>query len=294
MTSAPASPRGPLLMMLATLCFTVMVGAVKVARAELGALEVIVWRTAISAPLALVLCRRTGVGVRAWRVLMLRVALGTGAMVCFFTAAKGLAMADLSILSRLQPIVVALLAPLTLGAVERSSRRVRLALGAGLVGSALIIGPDLEVGNVYGLWALAATFLSAGAHVAVRRLGSTDDPRIVVFWFQVGACALALSTHGVLTGSPISLPPAHLWGPLVAVGLFATLGQIAMTFAYKAAPAARVAAASYTAPLFGLVGDLLYFDGWPSPPALLGGLLVTAAGLTLVWRGRAEVRAPVT
>ncbi len=284
MTGAPASPRGPLLMMLATLCFTVMVGAVKVARAELSALEVIVWRTAISAPLALSLCRKTGIGVRAWRVLALRVALGTGAMFCFFTAAKGLAMADLSILSRLQPIAVALLAPLTLGAVERSSPRVRFALGAGLAGSALIVGPELRVGNVYGLWALAATLLSAGAHVAVRSLGSTDDPRVVVFWFQVGACTLAFTAHGTLTGSAIALPPLHLWGTLAAVGLFATLGQVAMTFAYKAAPAARVAAASYTAPLFGLAGDLLFFDGWPSPLALLGGLLVTAAGLSLVWR----------
>ena len=285
MNETAPSRRGPLLMILATLFFTIMVGAVKVARQELDALEVIVWRTAISAPLAFALCIRVGVGIRAWRVMGLRVGLGTGAMVCFFTSAKGLAIADLSILSRLQPIVVAILAPLALGAVERSSRRIWALLGAGLVGSALIIGPGLEVGNVYGLWALAATVLSAGAHVAVRKLGSTDDPRIVVFWFQIGACAIAFTTYWVLTGAPLDLPPSHLWPVLGAVGLFATLGQIAMTFAYQAERASRVAAASYAAPLFGLVGDVLFFDGWPGPLAMFGGLIVIAAGLALVMRG---------
>lgn len=286
-------------MVLATLFFTIMVGAVKTVRQELEALEVIVWRSAISAPLAFLMClfprRGTAVedgaakvfAIKARRVLTLRVLLGTGAMVCFFTSAKGLALADLSILSRLQPIVIAVLAPFVLGAAERSPARIWLLLGAGLFGSAMIIGPGLEVGNVYGLWALAATVLSAGAHLAVRRLGATDDPRAVVFWFQVGACAIAFSAYYAITGDWIAIPEARWWPWLATVGIFATLGQIAMTFAYKTERASRVAAASYAAPLFGLIADVFFFEGWPAPLALLGGIIVTAAGLALIWR-RAE------
>ena len=43
--------------------------------------------------------------------MVVRCVLGFGAMTCFFTAAKGLSLADLSILAKLQPIVLAILAP---------------------------------------------------------------------------------------------------------------------------------------------------------------------------------------
>ena len=49
--------RGPLLMILAGLCFTLMLACVKVLRAELSALEVVFWRGAAAAPLA---------GLAAW------------------------------------------------------------------------------------------------------------------------------------------------------------------------------------------------------------------------------------
>ncbi len=112
--------KGPLLMLGATLAFTIMVACVKEARAEMDALEVIVWRTLVSVPLALALVWRIGLRVKAKKWLLARVTLGSIAMVFFFTAAKGLSVGDLSLVSRLQPIVVALVAPVVLGVAERA------------------------------------------------------------------------------------------------------------------------------------------------------------------------------
>jgi len=277
--------RGPALMIGATLMFTMMVAAVKVVRQELGPFEVMVWRSAVSAPIAFAIAWPAGVlAVTNRRAMALRVVLGTSAMACFFTAAKGLLLADLSIIARLQPIFVAFLAPLVLGRAERSGGLIWGVLVAGLVGCGLIIGPDLQVGSSFGLYALAASVFSACAHVTVRHLGKSDDPRVIVFWFQIGACCLAFLLYVGVHGNALPVPPMHLWGWLAAVGLFATAGQILMTFAYKQEQASRVAAAGYAGPLFGLLGDVLVFGDWPAPLALLGGVLVVGAGLLLVLR----------
>ena len=44
---------------------------------------------------------------------------GFGAMFCFYSAAKGLSVADLSLITKLQPMLVALIAPVLLGSAER-------------------------------------------------------------------------------------------------------------------------------------------------------------------------------
>lgn len=293
--SGPRIRRGPLYMLGATLFFTMMIGAVKIAREELGPFEVIVWRTLVSIPIALAMTRHFAVQNRGF--VALRVVLGFLAMASFFTAAKFITLGELAIVSRLQPIVVALLAPLLLGRSERSGRSLWVLLVMGLAGCGLIIWPKvdlaaegLSVAGVGGLWALAAVVFSAGAHVTVRHLGRLGErPGVIVLWFQIGAAILGAVGYWLLSGKPLPLPPMHLWPVLAAVGLFATLGQALMTRAYKVEQASTAAAASYAAPLFGLVGDVVAFQTFPEPVALVGGAIVIAAGLVLIF-DRAQPR----
>ncbi len=287
--------RGPLLMLLATACFTGMVAAVKIAREELPALEVIIWRTGISVPLAALLAARgRAFRLKAKRLVALRILLGTSAMVCFFHSAEGLGLAELSVISRLQPVLVAVLAPLLLGRGERSGGHLVGLLAAGLAGTLLIFVPDLRAPESlrallpFALAALGGTVFSAAAHVTVRRLGATENPRAVVFWFQVGAFSLAAGVLAAKGALPTGLPAPHLWMPLATVGLLATLGQMLMTEAYRVARASRVAAMSYAAPVLGMLGDVLVFGKAPTMWAALGAAVVIAAGLLLVFAPRAQ------
>jgi len=275
--------RGPFEMVLATLMFSLMIASVKVARQELDALEVIVWRAVVSLPLSLALAWPTRLRIVNRRDMLLRGVFGFGAMACFFTSAKGLALADLSIIMKLVPILLALAAPYVVGATEKAEGKVWVAMGAGLVGCALIVGPHLRVGSVYGLWAVSAVLFTTGAHLMVRRLGATDDPRAVVFWFQVIVFTFALTGFRLLRGAWLDLPPPHLWIYLAATGLFATSGQVFMTRAYRMDSVPNVAAASYTGPVFGALLDLVVFGHWPSIQAIAGGTLVVGAGLWLVF-----------
>jgi S-adenosylmethionine uptake transporter len=273
--------RGPLYMMFATLAFTVMVALAKIAREELSALEVVCWRGTTSVVLTFWLAKRVGLTVRRPGLLCVRILLGFAAMASFFTAVKGLSLADMGILTKLQPILVALIAPLALGAGERGGWMLAVAVVLGFSGTAVLLGPELAIGSVYGLWALTATVLSAGAHIAVRALGKDHHPEVVVFWFQLGASMLAMLILLAQTGE-VPLPPSWLWPHLLGCGVAATVGQVLMTKAYAADPAPMVAAASYVGPLWGVAADLLVFGVWPSVSVWIGGGLVVAAGVMLL------------
>lgn len=271
---------------LAALCFTVMLALVKLCRADMGAYDIVLWRGLAAVPMAAIGLRGAGLRVRNGRVLGLRCLFGFVGMGLYFTATKGLSVADLSLLSRLQPMVIAVAAPFVLGDDERPPAGVWWVMGLGLVGCALIIGPDLRVGAVAGLIALGGMLASAAAHLTLRRLGTTEHPGTVVFWFQLSSSMLALPVGLATSGHWPTLPTAALWPVVLGVGVTATLGQQLMTRAYKAERAAAVAAADYSAPVWAVLLDLVLFRSLPEPLALVGGALVVGSGLWLVLRRR--------
>jgi len=276
-------------MVLSTVAFAVMVVLVKLGRTDLGysAMQLILWRSLAGIPLVAVL---TGRKLRVERrdLLLMRCLFGFGAMYSFFSAARHLSVGELTVVVKLQPIVVALLAPLVLGRGERSDRRGIVALGLGMAGTVALLWPDLQAsawtGHLTGVgWALMAAGCSAVAHTMLRALGPTEDPRVVVFWFQI-AVGLGAAV-GVLADSGLPLPTAPwAWGVVLGIGAAAAIGQLLMTRAYQLERAARVAAASYTAPLFGFLADAVVFDRLPGTHAAVGAVLVVAGGALVVLR----------
>ena len=184
---------GPVLMLLAALAFTTMVACVKVARAELSTFEVVWWRGVVSVPLCALWLGRGPWRLQARRLFAVRVLFGFTAMAGYYAAAGGLAVANLTLIGRLQPIVVAVIAPLLLGSAEQVDRRTWLLTALGVLGCSVLLAPELDSGNPAGLLALLAVVASAIAHTTLRRLGTTDHPRTIVFWFQLCVTALALA-----------------------------------------------------------------------------------------------------
>lgn len=272
---------GVVLMILGSLSFTSMVGLVKAVRGDLSTVEVIFWRGAVAVVLLALFARPPSFRIGNTKLFCVRLVLGFAAMSCFYGAAKGLALTDLTLISKLQPILITLGAPLVLGSAERTGSVLWLTLALGLGGTALILGPELAVGSWYGLIALGGALASSGAHLALRGLGSTESTRAVVFWFQAGLVVVAF-TLLTASGAPPDLPTPSLWLPLALIGATATAGQLLITRAYAVERAAVVAAAGYTSPLWALLGDVLFFEVDPGWAALTGGALVIAAGLLLV------------
>ena len=220
------------------------------------------------------------------KTILLRVALGFGALCSFFAAAKGLSIADLSLISKLQPILVAIVAPILLGGAEKVPPKLWGLIGMALVGCAILLAPSLEVGSKYGLYAVAAAIFSANAHTLLRKLRA-EHSGIIVLWFQCGSGVLAILAC-LLTIGTIPIPPNHLWLPLLGVGVMATIGQLLMTLAYKRAKAATVATASYAGPLVAVVADIIAFSVFPTWNVYVGGGIVVFAGVLLLRQTKSE------
>jgi len=270
--------RGPLFMIAASASFTSMVTCVRLARVELSGVEIVMWRAAISLPLLLL--RGGSLRLHGRWAFWVRAVLGFAAMACFYTAALHTTLVTLSLLTRLQPILIAIFAPLILGREERADRRVWWAAAGGVAGSALLVVPDLREGVTGSLWAVVATFFAAGAHIALRRAATEDRGPVIVFWFH----AIMLLLAGLGTGATqgVALPGREWWGILGGVGLFATLGQLFMTRAYSLERAPVVAMASYTGILWALILDWAVFRELPTAWAIAGGGLVLGSSLWLV------------
>ncbi|MGB0639072.1 MAG: DMT family transporter [Myxococcota bacterium] len=272
--------KGPLLMIGATLVFTIMSGSVKVARAEMTTLDLIFWRGVVAIPLAYLMARKGGLIINKRGMFAIRLGLGFAAMICFFTALKELPLADTNMITKIQPVLIALGAPMLLGKEERADPRLWVLLFVGLGGCVILMAPNISTGSVWGLWALAASVFSAGSHIALRGL-KTDSSGAIVFWLQVGVCVLSAGAILMFQGA-IKMPPVHLWWAIAAVGGLATTGQLMITWAYKLESASRVAAVRFIGPIWGILGDVIFFSGWPEPHVWLGGAIVVGAGLTVV------------
>ena len=271
--------RGPMLMILATLVLTAMSASVKVARTELDTLDIVLWRSIFAIPLAWWWVRRTPLHIQRKGLLAVRITLGFLAMLCFFTALKGLPLADTNMITKLQPILIALGAPLFLGRSERASPRLWGLLVLGLAGTIILLAPGIRMGSVWGLWALASSVFSAGAHIALRGL-KAEHSGVVVFWLQIAVFVMALVLIAITKGG-LEFPSSHLWPALAGVGIFATGGQLLMTHAYAAASASRVAAVRFVGPVWGIAADVMFFGGWPEAHVWIGGAIVVSAGLVV-------------
>ena len=205
---------------------------------------------------------------------LVRALAGLGAMLCFFYTLAQLALAEAVVLKMTAPLFVPLVAFLWLK--EGLAPRVAVALAAGFGGVVLVLGPELATLSPAAGAALAGGILVAVAKTAVRRLARTEPGPRIVFYFAVIATlvsAFALPFAGALPEEP------GAWGMLLAVGALATLGQLLMTRAFGLAAAAAVAPYTYASVVFAAPFGWLFWDEVLGPAAILGSILVVAAGI---------------
>ncbi len=279
---------GAALMIYASACFSVLAAVVKHLTADLPAIELVFWRALLAFPvLALVLRRRRVHPVpKAKGLMLVRVLFGAAAMTLFYVALGELPITDALLLAKMQPLWIALLAPLVLH--ERASAATFASIGTSVLGVVLVLQPSLEVSVAGGLAIVASTLLSALAHMSIRRLSATDEPDVIVLGFVAGTAVLT---------APVALavmvwPTPEQWLYLGLVAALATAGQLLMTRAYATEEAPVVATAGYTTVLYGVLLGVLVFGERPPVLTWIGGALLVTAGLGLVWsRRRVTARA---
>ena len=288
---APENLRGILAMLLAVALFSVMDAQLKLLAGHYGPLQVAFLRGVTSLPFVLlpVLLRGRIARLRPvnLRLHLLRGALSVVMLGSFIYAVRESSLATTYSIFMFAPLLVAAISVPLLG--ERVAGAQWTAISVGLGGVLLMIAPRGDGGWVsFGaLAALAAVVTYSLSAVTIRMLARTDTTESMVFWFSV-----LLSVGAGLLAMPGWAPLQSADWPLFAgIGVTGALGQHFITEAFRRAPAAVVAPFEYTALLWGVALDLAIWRVLPGGTTLAGGAIVIGAGLYLLQRERASLRA---
>lgn len=278
-------------MLTAVAMFAVMDSLLKFMAGHYPPMQVACMRGLMSLPfvLAPVLWRRELHKLRMVnvRLHLLRGALAVGLLWGFIYAVAHSSITATYSIFMFAPLMIAGLAVPILG--ERIVPGQWGAILVGLVGVLIMLQPGSGQWTTMGIIAaLVMLGCYAASILTLRLLSHTDTTESMVFSFSVlltiGAALIALSDWQPLRASD--------WYLLLLLGLSGALGQHFVTEAFRWAPAAVVAPFEYTALLWGLMMDFVFWHVLPSTVTLLGGTIVIAAGLYLIHRERRAAAEP--
>lgn len=281
-------------MLAACFAFALMGACVKAASQHFNSAELVAWRGLISMVLVYAFAKSRGValrttvpGMHAWRSIVGVVALGS-----WFYAIAHLPLATAMTLNYMSSLWVAAfvvggsllfaLRELSLGAGVDASAGPNSAgvsteatahitkvfrdqgplLGALLLGFAGVVmvlrpsvGPDQVLAALLGL---LSGLVSAFAYLQVIALGRIGEPEErTVFYFASGCALVGVAALPITGVSPWSGWHAA-W--LLPIGVFASMGQLAMTRAYAAGSTLLVVNLQYSGVVFSALLGLLVFN----------------------------------
>lgn len=219
---------------------------------------------------------------RFWMHL-LRGALMVVMLAGFVYAVRTLSLASAYSIFLAEPLIVTALSGPLLG--ERVGWRTWIAIGIGLIGVVVILRPSASSFVTFGaLAALIAATAYALSVLALRAIAHTDSTTRVVMW-TVGLMTVITGLIAVPGWVPVESQHVK-W--LLLLGVCGAIGQLLLTEAFRSAPPAIVAPFEYTALLWGILIDWTVWSVLPAARVYIGGGIVMASGLYLVWHEHSQ------
>lgn len=217
-----------------------------------------------------------------WKLHLLRSGLLLFTLTSYFHALTVLPLAQTVAISYMAPIFISLLAIWLLR--ERPSASIGWALLFGLAGTGVALWPQLSASHTPELWGVAAAAFSAVAFAGVMvmsRMQAQRDSLATILLIQNVLPAVALAVPAALTWRPVAW--SHL-PAIVLAGALATVGLLAVTWAFRHIEASRAAPMEYTGLIWaGLLGYFL-FGEVPTVWTLASAALIVTGCLLLLRR----------
>lgn len=273
-------------MIVACLAFAGVWGLIRAASAELHPFAVVFFRNLFGALLILPVAVRawSPASLRRWPAHLRRATSGVIATYATFYAVANAPLGQVQAINFAAPLFATIGAALFLG--ERIRIRRIGALVVGFAGVLIVLRPGampLTPGIAAAVLAAVATAFSL---ITIKQLVGTDDPRLVAaFTFF-----LMLPISAVVLPFFWSWPSATGWAILLGIGICAVVGQLATSYAFRAADATAVM--PYDFLRFGIV----ILIGWwaygerVDAMTLLGGAVILASSIYLAYREQVVAR----
>jgi drug/metabolite transporter (DMT)-like permease len=203
-----------------------------------------------------------------------------------FVSLTYLPLSDAVAIGYASPLMVVVLAAVVLKETVRGYRWT--AVGIGFGGVLIMLAPHLGEGLggsgpvIGALFALLGASCSAFATIQVRRLTGTESTGAIVLYFSLLTTALGLCTIAL----GWRMPNAGDLALLVLIGILGGIGQILLTGSYRYGDASLIAPFEYTTMIWALLIGWFAFDQLPDQTVAVGGALVAASGIFVLWRER--------
>ncbi|QEZ47390.1 DMT family transporter [Cupriavidus oxalaticus] len=278
-------------MLFAAFSFSLMGVGVKLASDLYTTGEIVFYRGLISVVIMWALLSSRGVPVRTPYMLshIKRSVFGVTALMLWFTSITLLPLATAMTLNYMSPVWIALIlgaSAALAGTAGNADRRLVLAILLSFAGVICLLQPSVGKDQLTGgLVGLISGVFTALAYVEVRQLGQLGEPEgRIVFYFSLVGMIAGLAWMLISGVSP------HTWygvGLLLAIGILATLGQTAMTRAYKRGNTLLTANLQYAGIVFSSVWGMLIWSDQLNWLSWLGMGLIIASGIaTTLMRAR--------
>jgi drug/metabolite transporter (DMT)-like permease len=229
-------------------------------------------------------------GLRAFNMVgnLVRGMLIGCASLLFFTAVKYMPVADAISVFFVEPMILTMLSAVFLK--EPIGWRRWLAVVTGFFGALIVIQPSYELFGLISLLPLGTATLFSVYMILNRSLSGRDSAIVMQFVAGVGGTAITgmalvlgmnFGIADLQPGLPIN---ATVFSLLAGLGILATFGHMAVTQAFKYAPASILAPFQYLEIVSAAAVGLIVFGDFPSPSKWLGISIIIGSGLFVFWR----------
>lgn len=198
-----------------------------------------------------------------------------------FLSLKSLQLTETISIAFAMPLIVALVSGPMLG--EWVGPRRLAAIVVGFVGVLIVTQPSAAGFKPGVLLAIGGTLCYAGYILTTRKLAGIDDSRVTLFYSNLSG-ALALTPALPWFWTPPTSPMQ--WVLMGVLGFTAGFGHMILILAHKRAPAGILAPFVYGQIFWMAALGYLVFGDIPGEATLVGGAIVIASGLYLLYRER--------
>lgn len=220
-----------------------------------------------------------------WSWHLLRTLLASGAMFGFFYALSKIPLVNALTLAFTAPLMVTALSQPLLG--ERVGWRRWVAVVVGFAGVLIVLRPGAGVFTLAAAGVIVAAFCYACLAITARVLSSTESSFSLSVYVIVGP--MVLSGLLLLRGNWQPLEAAD-WGLMALAGLCSAVAWIGIVGAYRRASPSLLAPFEYTALIGGAWAGYVIWNEVPDEGVIIGGLVIIASGLFVVYRELGSVR----
>lgn len=281
--------KGIFFIILSALGFALMSLFVKLS-GDLPSMQKSFFRNLVSLFFAFYIIKKSKIGFKFKKEnlvpLILRATLGTLGIVFNYYSIEKLILADATMLNKLAPFFVIIFSFFILK--EKIKLWQILSILIAFLGSLFIINPNLIIGllnnnipktNLNSLPALIGVLgaMCAGmAYTMVRFLSLRGEKGpFIVFFFSCFSC-LTILPFVLFNFSPMSIKQLIY---LLFAGLFASLGQFAVTAAYANAPAKEISIFDYSQIIFSGILGYIVFNQKPDTYSLIGYFIICSVAI---------------